>query len=314
MKDQKKVPITIIAGFLGVGKTTLLNHILSSRKERRLAVIVNDFGEINIDGRLVKTVDENIIELSNGCICCSIRANFYDTVMRLLQSEHAPEHIIVECSGVSDPETLITTFMSPMLRPLVKVDGIITVVDAKNAMFFYQMFPSLVEQQIKLSNFIVLNKIDRIPENDKEDVKAWISQWRPQICIMEAVNADVPIELLLGFSDININLEGQEVEHVNHKDMFDSYSYRTEKIFSKDALNEWKEQLPPDILRAKGILNLGNDDGTCRFNLVGSWSGFDEVKDSDEINMSELVFIGKKGWQQDYDIEKSLESCLQLNR
>ncbi len=316
MNDHNKTPITIVAGFLGAGKTTLLNNMLSLRKDRKLAVIVNDFGSINIDSRLIKSVDEGIIELSDGCVCCSIRAKFFDTVMQLLKSSYAPDHIIVECSGISDPGLVSTTLLSPMLRPLLKVDGVITVVDAKNVLSFYKAYPTLVEKQIEFSNFVVLNKIDLISKEIKTEAINFVRKVQPEVRIIEAVNANVPVDLLLGFSEGNGELDNSLNEELNEYDTtqwFDSISYRTDKVFSKRALNDWKDHLPPEIVRAKGILNLGKKEGIVNFSLVGSWSKFEKMTAVTEISESEMVLIGSKGWAEDYDINKKLDQCLEGN-
>ena len=307
------IPITIIGGFLGAGKTTLMNHILNNYEKKKIAVIVNDFGSINIDSRLIKSSDENMIELSGGCVCCSIQTNLFDSIMRLIKSSHTPEHIIVECSGISNPANIVSMLMSPMLRPLVTIDGIITIVDAKQVLSSYRKFPALVVKQVSLSNFIILNKVDMVSDEEKENVKNIVKSWKPQVRIMEAVNADVPINLLLGFSEINevlkkLNLE--ESKHHGHTKTFESVSYSTNEVFSQESLNEWRDRLPPEILRAKGVINLGKDKGAVNFNLVGSWNRFERIKEENEVTTSNFVFIGENDWSKKYDVKLDLENCL----
>ncbi|MEM4204541.1 MAG: GTP-binding protein, partial [Candidatus Methanomethylicaceae archaeon] len=158
MSAVQPIPVTIITGFLGAGKTSLLNHILQHTQGLRAAVLVNDFGEINIDAQLVVGVESNTVALSNGCICCTIRDDLLMTVLDLVARPERPEYILIETSGVSDPVSIALTFMLPELRPYVVVDSILTVIDCEQLPSLEGENAILADLQIRSADMVVLNK------------------------------------------------------------------------------------------------------------------------------------------------------------
>src|SRR5688572_19939366 len=160
---SRVTPVTLVAGFLGAGKTTLVKHLLQADHGLNLGVVVNDFGSINIDGDLIREVqgETQTVRLTNGCICCSIRGDLLETVVQLTAQPDAPQHIVVEASGVSDPLQLVQTFMLPELVPITRLDGVIAVADAAEiAVTLQGGSAELASRQISAADLVVMNKID----------------------------------------------------------------------------------------------------------------------------------------------------------
>ena len=312
------VPVIIISGFLGAGKTSLLNWLLSADHKLSIGVLVNDFGAINIDSKLVEGVEGDTVSLSNGCVCCSIREDLVAACLNLLKRDSPPDYLVVECSGVSDPTTIVNTFDQPELQSLLHIDNLLAVVDC-------EQFPKLVQgelgylasNQIKLADTVILNKVDLVTQSDLSDLKQTMLSMVPEAHLFEVNQGRVPFELVFGFqrnakpsrSNEKTLVETHRHEH-GHP--FTTWSWKTDRPLSLPKLRTVIEQLPDSVCRAKGIVCLEElPSYQTVFQMVGKRYNFRDGDIWGNIKPhSELVLIAT-GNEVDFEsIRETLEGCI----
>ncbi|MDB9536727.1 GTP-binding protein [Dolichospermum planctonicum CS-1226] len=219
---KKGLPVTIITGFLGSGKTTLLNHILTNQQGVKTAVLVNEFGEIGIDNELIISTDENMVELSNGCICCTINNDLVDAVYKVLEREEKLDYLVVETTGLADPLPVAMTFLGAELRDLTRLDSIITVVDAAN--YSLDLFNSEAAlSQITYGDVIILNKTDLVDETTLQELEKKINNIKEGARIIRTTKSQVPLPLILsvGLFESDKYFDSHTEEHDDHHDHHD---------------------------------------------------------------------------------------------
>jgi G3E family GTPase len=216
---KQGLPVTIITGFLGSGKTTLLNHILTNQQGLKTAVLVNEFGEIGIDNELIVSTDDNMVELNNGCICCTINEDLVNAVHRVLEREEKIDYLVVETTGLADPLPVALTFLGTELRDMTRLDSIITLVDCAN--YSLDLFNSQAAySQIAYGDVIVLNKTDLVDEADVDLLETRVRDIKRDARILRSQNSQVPLPLVLSVglfdSDKYYEPEATEEEHHHH--------------------------------------------------------------------------------------------------
>src|SRR3984893_2900604 len=193
----RTIPVTVLTGFLGAGKTTLLNCILSRQDTRRVAIIVNEFGEVGIDGELVIVAEEDILKLNNGCICCTVRGDLTRAVANLLASGRAIDHILIETTGLADPAPVIQSFiLDETLRSSTQLDAIVTVVDALYVV--EQMHNEQAREQVAFADVILINKTDLVSERSLEDVGRLLRSFNPLAKMHQTTGCDIDLGHIVG--------------------------------------------------------------------------------------------------------------------
>ena len=278
INDSGKItPITILTGFLGAGKTTLLNRILTGNHGLRVGVLVNDFGSINIDAELVVGVDNNMISLANGCVCCQIRDDLVESVDTLLARPEGIEYILLEASGVADPSGIFATFTDANLRDRIRLDSVICVVDAEQV-FAHPEYPPLMQlklHQVGFADMLILNKVELAGSEQVAKVRAWLDEHFNRLRIVETNYCEVPYEILLGVGRFDparaaLNSEcaqqscgaanchdashGHSHNGQDHSKVFSTWSYETDQPLELAALRESLRKLPGSVYRAKGVI------------------------------------------------------------
>ncbi len=316
--NHKKIPITVILGFLGAGKTTLLNYILTHNQGMNIGVVVNDFGDINIDNELVKSKTDKKLELTSGCICCSLQTlDLQEAIDQFTYPGSNIDYIIIEASGLAEPRDLAMT-LKQTIGVRVRLDGIVTVLDAHNLTKNAKDHSAIARDQLLFTDFVVINKVDLASKEQLAEVREMIASFSPKARILESIKGKIDVRLILDQDQYKVRTQQEKPKeddnHIHHSHLHEQYStfsWTSQKPLDPMKMQEFiNRKIPSNVYRAKGFLNFGTK-GHMRkyiFQLVGArpeivWENWKNITPE-----TKLVFIGRD--IDEAKIISELEQCI----
>lgn len=305
------VPVLLVTGFLGAGKTTVVNHILREAGGRRIAAVVNDFGAINIDAELIAGASDGVVSLANGCICCTLEGDLLRTLANLLRRVPRPEAIVIETSGVADPADIVRNLMDPVVWKEAPLETVLCVADATAKPEAFD--DPLLRAQLRMADVVAVSKTDLAGAAGLERVRAAVAALRPAATLVEAPDGQVPLPLVLPDDPTRPPAPRDPGRRRPHAERFETLSWTAEAPLSLPRFQAAIGRLAPGLARAKGIFEAAEQPGRrLLFQLAGGRATLAPLSGgpSGEAPRSRIVFIAEIGRLSQARIGEAMRTCL----
>lgn len=293
---QVRTPLTVLTGPLGSGKTTLLRHILDTFP-KKIAILMNEFGEIAIDAKIIQGKNVQMADLGGGCVCCSLLGEFEAAVNEIIDTVD-PDNVVVETTGVAEPDALVFDIQESL--PKVRLDGVVTLVDA-DAMVKYPQVGHTTRIQLEAADTLLLNKVDLVSESELKAIEEKLHKINEAASILRAERGRVDPDLLFGIGRERV----EKPPHHVHQPEFESFGYTSGATFNRQCFEKFADSIGTDVYRAKGFIRF--PEGIYLFNFVAGRWDFEPF----EQEGTELVFIGKQLSERKEEIIGRLKLCEQ---
>jgi len=306
------VPVLLVVGFLGAGKTTIVNHLLAHADGRRIAAVVNDFGAINIDAELIVGATDGVISLANGCICCSLEGDLLRTLAAILRRSPRPEAIVIETSGVAYPADIVRNLMDPVVWREAPLETVLCVVDATVSV--EAMNDSLFRSQLRAADMVALSKVDLADALQRDRVHAAVVAVKPTAIVFDALHGEVPFELLFPDDPARLPMPRESTPKRPATERFETISWTSQHPVSLSRLQAAIEKLNPKLARAKGLFEAAEQPGRqILFQLAGGRATLAEAGEpAPGQPRARIVFIAEIGVLSTAEIGAIMDNCRSL--
>ncbi|VIO80626.1 Putative metal chaperone YciC [Bradyrhizobium ivorense] len=305
------VPILLVAGFLGAGKTTVVNHLLAHAEGRRIAAVVNDFGAINIDAELIAGSSDGVVSLSNGCICCTLEGDLIRTLATLLRRDPRPEFIVIETSGIADPSDIVRNLMDPVIWKEAPLETVLCVVDATQPPA--ALNDALLRSQLRAADVVALSKIDLADPAARAAMRDAIRAVRPAAVVVDADHGEVPAALLFPIDPDRMPEPREVTPRRPATDRFETLSWTSDRRIVLPRLQQAIGRLAPKLARAKGLFETVEQPGRLTvFQLAGGRATLAAGgAPTPGVPRTRIVFIAEMGALSRAEIDAVMQGCVE---
>jgi G3E family GTPase len=309
--QSSPVPILLVTGFLGAGKTTVVNHLLAHAEGRRIAAVVNDFGAVNIDAELIEGASDGVVSLSNGCICCSLQGDLLRTLAALLRRDPRPDFIVIETSGVADPSDIVRNLMDPVIWREAPLETVLCVVDATTRPAMLD--DALLRSQLRAADVVALSKMDLVDPAGRAQMRDAVRALRPAAVVVDALRGEVPAALLFSVDLDRVPAPREPGPRRPAVDRFETLSWTSERRLSLPRLQQAIGRLAPRLARAKGLFETVEQPGRLMlFQLAGGRATLAPGgAPAAGVPRVRIVFIAEIGVLSRAEIDRIMAGCIE---